>query len=271
MTSLVDMDMLELYNFSQSTCSLKVRLCLAEKELDWVDRRLVSKDHDHLSDWYLKLNPNGVVPTLIHDGRSVFESSVILEYLDEVFPEVSLTPADAYERAQMRSWLAYVDQVTNAAGRYPSFQFGGLLLKFQNMSDEEFEEKIRKRPMKAAFYKKMNKNTGFSGEEIDGAFRDIRNSAARMDQMLQNNGGPWLMGEQFTLADIVVAPLIDRQEDLGLEYLWEENYPGVADWLRQIQARPAYEKTYYHGCRLSEIYPELKLGRGSHRHVLDPG
>ncbi|MDP2619552.1 MAG: glutathione S-transferase family protein [Hyphomicrobiales bacterium] len=263
--------MLELYNFAQSTCSLKVRICLAEKELDWVDRRLVSKNHDHLSDWYLKLNPNGVVPTLIHDGRPVFESSVIMEYLDEVFPERSLAPADAYDRAQMRSWLAYVDQVTTPAGRYPSFQFGGLLLKFQNMSDEEFADKTRRRPVKSAFYRKMDKNTGFAGELLEEAFRDIRNSAARMDQLLQQNGGPWLLGEQFTLADIAVAPLIDRQEDIGLEYLWEENCPSVADWLRRIQARPAYKKAYYRGSRLSEIYPELKLGRGSHRHMLDRG
>ena len=92
-----------------------------------------------------------------------------------------------------------------------------------------------------------------------------------MDRMLQQNGGPWLMGKQFTLADIAVAPLIDRQEDLGLEFLWEENHPGVADWLRRIQVRPAYREAFYHGCRLSEIYPELKLGRGSRRHVLDPG
>ena len=65
--------MLELYNFSQSTCSLKVRICLEEKGPAWIDRRLVSKNHEHLSDWYLKLNPNGVVPTLVHDGRPVFE------------------------------------------------------------------------------------------------------------------------------------------------------------------------------------------------------
>ena len=262
--------MLELYNFSQSTCSLKVRICFAEKGLDWVDRRLVSKDHDHLSDWYLKLNPNGVVPTLIHDGRPVYESSVIMEYLEDVFPETSLTPADIFERAQMRSWLAFVDHVTTPAVRYPSFQFGGLLLKFQTMSDEEFEEKTKMRPLKAAFYKKMNKNTGFAGEELDRAFADIRNSAARMDKMLQESGGPWLMGKQFTLADIAVAPLIDRQEDLGLEYLWEENHPGVAEWLRLIQARPAYREAYCLGSRLSEIYPELKLGRGSHHHVLTP-
>ena len=262
--------MLELYNFSQSTCSLKVRVCFAEKQLDWVDRRLVSKDHDHLSDWYLKLNPNGVVPTLIHDGRPVYESSVIMGYLEEIFLETPLTPADVFERAQMRSWLAFVDYVTTPAARYPSFQFGGLLLKFQTMSDEEFDEKTKMRPLKAAFYKKMNKNTGFADDELDRAFADIRNTAARMNHMLRQNGGPWLMGEQLTLADIAVAPLIDRVEDLGLEYLWEENHPGVAEWLRLIQARPAYREAFYQGSRLSEIYPELKLGRGSHHHVLTP-
>ena len=260
--------MLELYNFAQSTCSLKVRILLAEKGLDWVDRRLVSKNHDHLSDWYLKLNPNGVVPTLIHDGRPLYESSVIMQYLEEVFPQPSFTPVDVYRRAQMRSWLAYVDQVTTPAVRYPSFQFGGLLLKFQAMSEEEFAEKTRMRPLKAAFYENMNKNTGFAGGELEGAFRDIRNSAMRMDRMLQEGGGPWLLGNEPTLADIAVAPLLDRMEDLGLEYLWEENCAAVADWLKRTQARPAYGNAYYHGCRLSEIYPELGLGRGSHRHVL---
>jgi len=261
--------MLELYNFSQSTCSLKVRICLAEKGLEWTDRRLVSKDHDHLSDWYLKLNPNGVVPTLIHDGRPVFESSAIMEYLEDVFPEPALRPADAYGRARMRSWLGFVDQVTTPAGRYPSFQFGGLLLKFQSMSDAEFAEKAAKRPLKSAFYNKMDRKTGFAGAELDEAFNDFRKTAARMDLMLQESGGPWLLGEQYTLADIAVAPLLDRQEDLGLEYLWEENNPAVADWLRQIQARPAYVTAYTHGSRLSDLHPDLELGRGTRRHLLD--
>jgi glutathione S-transferase len=263
--------MLELYNFSQSTCSLKVRICLAEKGLEWVDRRLVSKDHDHLSDWYLKLNPNGVVPTLVHDGRPVFESSVIMQYLDEVFPEKSLTPDDPYERAKMRSWLTYVDLVPTPAGRFPSFQFGGLLIKFRSMSQEEFVEKTMARPMKSAFYKKMDKDKGFAGEELDNALRDIRATAARMDWMFDQNGGPWLMGERFTLADAAVAPLIDRLEDLGLEHLWEEDHPRVGEWLARIQQRPAYKEAYYHGCRLTEIYPELPLGRGSHAHVREGG
>jgi glutathione S-transferase len=261
--------MLELYNFAQSTCSLKVRICLAEKGLDWVDRRLVSKNHDHLSDWYLKLNPNGVVPTLIHDGGVVYESSVILQYLDQVFPDLRLMPLDPYGQARLRAWLAFVDAVPTPAVRYPSFQFGGLLHKFQAMTEAEFDEQVTKRPVKAAFYKKMNRHTGFNDAEMDEAYKALRNTAARMDRMIAESGGPWLFGADYTLADIAVAPLLDRVEDLGLEWLWEESYPRVVDWLARMQARPAYGTAFYHGSRLSDQYPELRLGRGSHRHVLE--
>jgi glutathione S-transferase len=252
--------MIELYNFAQSTCSLKVRICLAEKQIDWVDRRLVSKNEDHLSDWYLKLNPNGVVPTLVHDSVPIIESSVILQYLEEIAPEPALVPADPAGRAATRAWLAFVDQVPTPAVRYPSFQYGGLRQKFQKLTPEEFAASAKRRPLKAVFYEKMA-NGGFTDAEIEKALEDVRKTAARMDQMLAN-GGPWLLGD-YSLADIAVAPLIDRMEDLGFAHLWDEDYPRVADWLRRMQARPAYEEAYYYGSRLSEIYPELKLGRAS--------
>jgi glutathione S-transferase len=262
--------MLELYNFAQSTCSLKVRICLAEKGLDWVDRRLISKDHDHLSEWYLKLNPNGVVPTLIHDGVPIVESSVIVQYLDDVYPEIPLSPADPLGLARMRAWLVFVDQVPTPAVRFPSFQYGGLLRKFQAMTPEEFAAVASRRPLKADFYRGMAQS-GFSQERIDKAFEDVRKTAARMNLMLEQNGGPWLLGEQFTLADICVAPLLDRIEDLGLARLWEDAFPMVADWLIRIQARPSYKQAYYAGSRLSEIYPDLKLGRSPQASDADPG
>jgi glutathione S-transferase len=249
--------MLELYNFAQSTCSQKVRICLAEKKLDFVDRVLVSKDQDHLSDWYLKLNPNGVVPTLIHDGTPIIESSVILQYLDDAFPEVPLTPADNLGKARMRAWLAFVDHVTTPAVRYPSFQHGGLYRKFARLSPQEFEANANKRPLKSAFYKRM-KGGGFSDEDMANAIEDVRKTAVRMDRMLAESGGPWLMGAQYTLADICVQPLIDRMEDLGYGYLWEQDHPRVADWLARMRAREACVATYYPGTRLSEIYPDIK-------------
>jgi glutathione S-transferase len=257
--------MLELYNFAQSTCSLKVRICLAEKRIGWTDRRLVSKNEDHLSDWYLKLNPNGVVPTLVHDGVPIIESSVILQYLDEVFPEPRLVPADPARRAALRAWLVFVDYVPTPAVRYPSFQFGGLRKKFEELTPEEFAAKAKKRPLKSAFYEKMMGESGFAEAEVERAFGDIRKTAARMDAMLAE-GGPWLLGD-FTIGDIAVAPLMDRMEDLGCAYLWEENFPRVADWLVRMQERPAYKEAYYEGSRLSQIYPELGLGRGTRLEV----
>ena len=94
--------MLELYNFSQSTCSQKVRLCLAEKKLEWTDHRLISRNGDHLTDWYTK-HPNRVVPTLVHDGNPVYETSVIIQYLDDIFPEPCLSPDDALGKAHLRA------------------------------------------------------------------------------------------------------------------------------------------------------------------------
>jgi glutathione S-transferase len=109
--------MLELYNFAESTCSQKVRLCLAEKGLAFVDHRVDYAAREHLSPNYLKLNPNGVVPTLIHHGQPIIESSVIVDYLDEVFPDPKLSPEGAVGCARMRAWLHYIDEVPTSAVR----------------------------------------------------------------------------------------------------------------------------------------------------------
>jgi glutathione S-transferase len=85
--------MLTLYNAAHSTCSQKVRICLAEKGLTFEDIRLdLGKAKDHLKPDYLKINRNGVVPTLVDDGNIIMDSSVICEYLDERYPQVRLTP-----------------------------------------------------------------------------------------------------------------------------------------------------------------------------------
>lgn len=249
--------MLELYNFSQSTCSLKVRICLAEKKLDWVDHRLFAPDNDHLTPEYLKLNPNGVVPTLIHDGVPIIESSVILQYLDDAFPEVRLTPDDIKDVARMRAWLAYFDLVPTPAVRYPSFQYGGLARKFKQLTPEEFEDFCQRHPIKSDFYRRLGQ-TGFSDSEMAKAYDDVRKTVVRMGQALAD-GGPWIMGAQYTLADICVAPLLDRIEDLGHASLWQDDLPLVSGWLKRMQARPAYKTAYSDGSRLTQVFKDLEL------------
>ncbi len=255
--------MLALYHFAQSTCSIKVRLLLAEKELLWQDNMLVSSEHNHLTDWYLKLNPNGVVPTLLDDNLPVFESTSILEYLEDKYTETSFRPFDHYMRSQMRAFLVFVDVWPTPAVRAPSFQFGGLLRKFSAMSNQEFSEIIKKRPLKAEFYQSFNKNTGFTQDQIFDSLAVISRTAKRMEEMLDKFGGPWLLGADYSLADIAVLPLIDRIEDLGLDGLWVEAYPSVSKWLNNAQQRTATNKSYFNGSRLSEQFPDFVKGPGS--------
>jgi glutathione S-transferase len=102
--------MLVLYEFGNSVCCQKVRLVLFEKGLAWESREINLFRGEQYDPDYLKINPKGVVPALLHDGRPLIESTLICEYLDEVFPEPHLIPVSAYERAQTRLWSKVVDE-----------------------------------------------------------------------------------------------------------------------------------------------------------------
>jgi glutathione S-transferase len=258
---------LKLYNFPQSTCSQKVRLTLWEKGLEFTDRPVDSTKREHLSDWYLRLNPNGVVPTLIHNDAIVIDSSVIMEYLDECFPDHPLVPSDPVKRAQMRKWMRYFEEVPTPAVRVPSFnQY--LSKRFDKLSQEQFDTFVDNHPIRKQFYKKMRKEHGFDERESDSALDRLHQTIEYMEKGLRKSGGPWLMGETLTLADYCIAPTIDRMRDLGLEHLWKE-YPLVTAWFENIKAQPAYAKTYYRGTRLSEIYDGASYGTESNTAPID--
>lgn len=154
--------MLELYHAHISTCSQKVRLCLAEKGLEWTSHPIEFATGEHLKPAYLALNPNGVVPTLVDDGRPVIDSSVICEYLEETAPGAgtALMPRDAYARAKVRAWLRYIEEVPTAAIRVPSFN--GLFLKgWRQMSGAMRERYIEATPLRKGHYRRFGTD-GFS-------------------------------------------------------------------------------------------------------------
>lgn len=107
--------MLYLYQGSTSVCSVKVRLALAEKGLAYDSEVLDLQRGDQHRPEYAKLNPNEVVPTLVHDGKVVIESTLILEYLDEAFPAPPLMPAAPYARAGARLFMKKIDDYLHAA------------------------------------------------------------------------------------------------------------------------------------------------------------
>ena len=236
--------MLKLYHFWSSTCSRRVRICLAEKKLEWASHHVdILGRHENLEDWYVKLNPNNVVPTLDHDGRIVIESNFIMEYLDDVFPQVPLRPADFWERAQMRLWMdkfehivhsnvnkiSYNRRIAPTMGKTPREVHLKNIMQVANLSRRE--EKLRRL------------DHGISKEEEASAEARLTEVMDEMEVALKKNA--WLTGASFSLADISMAPFVERFEANKLERLvdWSVR-PAIGGWWARLKARPSFDLAY---------------------------
>jgi glutathione S-transferase len=232
--------MLELYHAGLTTCSKKLRLCLKEKGLPYKSHLLRLDRFDHHKPDYLKLNPNGVVPTLVHDGKVVIESGVINEYLDEVFPEVPLKPADALGRARMRVFCKMADEYALPAVRVPTWT-RTKTAQLKAMGDEEFAAVLRDTPLIDHELKyQALKGAGFTEKEVQEA-------RGRMDYVCQRSEsalaeGPYLAGAQYTLADIAILPYVQAFQVSRPDIL--KDYPRTRDWFGRMMARPAVKATY---------------------------
>jgi glutathione S-transferase len=245
-----------LYNAPQSTCSQRVRFVLNAKKLPFSEVKLDLLAGDQLKPDYLKLNPNGVVPTLDHDSAIVIDSSVIMEYLDEIMPEAAnFTPHDPVERAKMRTLMHFMDEMPAPAVRVPTFNLA-FLPRFAAMSEEEFVAFAESKPLRREFMLAMGRK-GFPQAEMDAAMGRLRRTYERMDAEIEKSGGPWLLGKEISLADVMVMPAIVRMADLGQEAAWQD-LPRVQRWYDAIRAHPSFVPTYYPGSLLTERFPHLR-------------
>ncbi len=191
--------MLALYHNGLSSCSQKVRLVLAEKGLAFESREVnLVTGEQHAAD-YVKLNPSHVVPTLIHDGRVLIESSLIDEYLDEAFPETPLRPADAAGRHAMRLWVKRIDEkVHPAAGTVTYAIVGRAALMLQPPEVREANLASIPDPDRRAARRSVIER-GVEAPEFAGALRHFLDLLDAMEASLAPGG--WLSGAAFGLAD----------------------------------------------------------------------
>src|ERR1700724_242452 len=130
--------MMVLHHGWRSSASRRVRLCLEEKGLAYESHVVDMANMEHHSPEYLKINPLGVIPTLVHEGRPLHESGTICEYLDETFPDPPLRPETPYERGEMRNWIRHIDSLI---GNLIIFNWRHHLQKVaEKWSDEELAE-----------------------------------------------------------------------------------------------------------------------------------
>jgi len=232
--------MLELYHAGLTTCSKKSRLCLKEKGLAYKSHYMRLDKFEHHDPAYLKLNPNGIVPTLVHDGKVVIESGVINEYLDEVFPETPLRPADPLGRARMRVFCKMADEYALPATRVPTWT-RTKQAQLKAMSEAEFARVVKETPLVDHQLKlQALKGEGFSKKEFDEAY-------GRMDYIFDRcegalDAGPYLAGAAYTLADIALLPYVYAFKDVRPELM--TTHPRTKAWYERVMARPAVQATY---------------------------
>ncbi|MGH7075153.1 MAG: glutathione S-transferase family protein [Stellaceae bacterium] len=232
--------MLELYHAGLTTCSRKSRLCLKEKGLPYKSHYIRLDKFEHHTPEYLKLNPNGLVPTLVHDGKVVIESGVINEYVDEVFPEVPLRPSDPLTRARMRVFCKMADEYALPATRVPIWA-RTKTAHLKAMSESEFEQVVRETPLVDHRLKlRALKGEGFTKKEFDEAYGRMDYVFERTETALAD--GPHLAGGQYTLADIAILPYVFAFNLMRPELI--PGHPRIKAWYDRVMARPAVQATY---------------------------
>lgn len=249
--------MLELHHNDMSVCAQKVRLVLAEKRLKATEHHLNLRAGDQFRPDYLRLNPDGVVPTLVADGRPIVESTLICEYLDEAWPEPPLRPADLVERAEMRRWAAIPDAGLHAACGAISF---GVAFREQllALSADEIEANIRETPDPArSERKRQTVELGAEAPVVQEAARFYDRVFGRIEARL-SDGRDWIMGDAHSLADVAMTPYVVRIVQLALDPLLHGR-PRLGAWLDRVGHRPNYSGIADY---LSDAYLELMAETG---------
>jgi glutathione S-transferase len=232
--------MLILHHAWRSSASRRVRLCLEEKGLAYESHVVDMANMEHHSPEYLKINPNGVIPALIHDGKPLYESGTICEYLDEVFPDPPLRPADPYDRATMRNWVRHVDERIHSL---IIFNWRHHLQKVASQwSDEELAERLKKIPSKERQESWLRvARRPYTDEERAGARAKLVELLDKMEVMLSTSA--WLAGPTYSIADIAVVPFVKRiDEEIAPDQVTPATHPRVAEWWAAIQSRPAFAR-----------------------------
>jgi glutathione S-transferase len=223
---------MDLYHNDMAICAQKVRLVVIEKNLAPILHHLDLRAGESHAPEYLKLNPKGVVPTLVDHGIPITESTVICEYLDDAYPDIPLRPRDPVERAAMRRWTMLPDTGLHSAASAVS-----VAIAFRHQENARqlamFSGPARERAHALLMH---GLDAMFVSDQLVFYDRVIGDLARQLEQT------PWLAGDDYSLADIAMVPYVCRLCDLQQRWWWEGNptRSSIAPWLARCKSKKGY-------------------------------
>jgi GST-like protein len=234
--------MLEVYTWEPNANSGKPLLCLKEKQVEFTYHYIDMGRREQHSEEYKKINSQGTIPTVVHNGFVMTESTPANEYIDDVFDGPSLRPADPYWRWRMRQVMRYMDNIVcPALAMVASNQLAPP--NFLKMSEEDRHRELDRipTPERRRTWEMLMFNTT-PQSDIAESKRRIEVAIKRFDALLKET--PYLAGEAFSLADVDVMATfyglpLNKAFEVDAEvtpYLWR--------WLKDCHARPGIQDAF---------------------------
>ncbi|MCW2412183.1 MULTISPECIES: glutathione S-transferase family protein [unclassified Sphingobium] len=228
---------LKYYHAEPLANSLKSMIPLKEKGLAYESIYVDLHKFEQHSDWFKEINPEGQVPVLVHNGAVITHTTVINEYLEDVFPEVPLMPYDPLGKTKVRYWNKFVDEhVMNYVSMHGWHRLVGVIAR--NIENGEFEKLLEHIPLPDQRKKWATARSGFSETDLANATDKIIYALRKIEAQLGET--PWLAGEMYTTADINFfshcGAMVER---MFPELDVTTNYPRIVDWRERVKARPA--------------------------------
>ncbi|MEM7133823.1 MAG: glutathione S-transferase family protein [Chloroflexota bacterium] len=225
---------LHLYHAGFSSCAQRVRITLAEKNLEWTSHVVDLAKKEHATEEYQSINPMGLVPTFVDNGQVIIESVDIIDYIEEKFGGMTLMPASDAGKAEVRRWTAKADHAQHGLKLLThEFLFKG----GRRMTPEQLDTFLSNHHNEelGAFMRKFSSEEGFSKVELDEAVQGHYDLFQELDRAL--DGSDWLVENTFSLADIAWTPNVHRLDILGYPI---GLHPNLNAWYQRIQERPSY-------------------------------
>jgi glutathione S-transferase len=228
---------LKYYHAEPAANSLKSMIPLIEKGLAFESHYVDLHKFEQHSAWFVAINPEGQVPVLDHDGTVITHTTVINEYLEDVFPDTPLRPRNPSGAARMRYWNKFVDEhVMNHVSMHGWHRMVGIIAR--KIESGEFEKLMERIPLPDQRKKWQTARSGFSEADLANATQKIIYAIDKVEAQLAQS--KWLAGDDYTLADINFYSMCGMMvERMFPELEVAKRCPRLIGWRDSMNARPA--------------------------------
>lgn len=256
---------IEIYHNPESLCSQKVRVALAEKGLDYKSHVVELSDitrYDpaaagppgsgtNLDPDYLRINPTGILPALVHKGEPVYDSYTIIQHLDEAYPEHGerLWPEAPDERKRLEEWLYEsslrndVDLGASLGTSIAGVSTPGLTWFLKQQPLLRVIRMYMRHPMRkrgVAFI--IARLFRLPQSVVKSSISTLAKGLVRIDRQLEQSQGPWLFGK-FSQIDVTFMAVFHRLEDVNLIAALDHSaLIHISDYWERLQSRPSYKE-----------------------------